>query len=168
MSWNIEVVTVVVLVGTGATVFMDVFGVIRARFTGQPGMNWAMVGRWLGHLVGGRAVLASPASAAPVPAEKALGWVLHYGVGVGLAGGLTLLLGPDWLRQPPAVLVVGFGAISVALPMLTLQPGLGLGVAARLAPNPWKARRASLLTHFVFGVGLYLSALLFGGVLLGN
>jgi len=164
MNWNSEVFVTVVLVGVGATVFLDLFAVVRAKISGQSGMNWAMVGRWLGHLVCGRAVLNAPVTEAPVPAEKALGWAFHYAVGVGLAAGLTGLLGTDWLLQPPAVSVIGFGVVSVIFPMLTLQPGLGLGVAARLAPNPWKVRRGSLVTHLMFGVGLYLSAVVFGGV----
>jgi len=40
-----------------------------------------------------------------------------------------------------------------------MQPALGLGVAASKAPNPAQARARSLLSHTLFGVGLYLSAL---------
>jgi len=63
-----------------------------------------------------------------------------------------------WVRQPtlaPA-LIVGIG--SVAAPFLLMQPGMGAGVAARCTPHPAKARLHSLLTHAVFGVGLYLTA----------
>jgi hypothetical protein len=36
---------------------------------------------------------------------------------------------------------------------------MGLGIAARRAPNPAMARLHSLVTHAVFGLGLYLTAL---------
>jgi hypothetical protein len=36
-----------------------------------------------------------------------------------------------------------------------MQPGMGLGIAARRAPNPTAARMRSLTTHAVFGIGLY-------------
>ncbi|WP_264346966.1 DUF2938 domain-containing protein [Rheinheimera sp. MM224] len=42
-----------------------------------------------------------------------------------------------------------------------MQPALGSGIAASKTPSPAKARLKSLLTHSVFGLGLYLSGLLF-------
>jgi hypothetical protein len=41
-----------------------------------------------------------------------------------------------------------------------MQPGLGAGIAASKTPNPNKARLRSLLNHFIFGVGLYICALI--------
>jgi hypothetical protein len=46
-----------------------------------------------------------------------------------------------------------------------MQPSFGLGVAASKTPNPNRARLKSLMTHTVFGVGLYIWALLLGQVL---
>jgi hypothetical protein len=45
------------------------------------------------------------------------------------------------------------------MPWLVMQPSFGLGIAASKAPNPTQARLKSLMTHTVFGVGLYLCAL---------
>jgi hypothetical protein len=47
------------------------------------------------------------------------------------------------------------GIASVAAPLLLMLPAMGLGFAASKAPNPAKARLRSLVTHIVFGVGLY-------------
>ena len=41
--------------------------------------------------------------------------------------------------------------------MLILQPGMGAGVAARRTPRPNVARLQSLVTHAVFGAGLYVA-----------
>lgn len=71
---------------------------------------------------------------------------------------LLALWGLDWARRPslaPA-LIVGLG--SVAAPFLLMQPGMGAGLAARRTPRPGFARLQSLITHAVFGVGLYLAA----------
>ncbi|WP_247490736.1 DUF2938 family protein [Bradyrhizobium sp. 17] len=38
-----------------------------------------------------------------------------------------------------------------------MQPGMGLGIAAHHAPRPNVARLNTLLTHAVFGVGLYVA-----------
>jgi hypothetical protein len=40
-----------------------------------------------------------------------------------------------------------------------MQPSFGLGMAAARTPKPAQARLKSLVTHAVFGVGLYVSAL---------
>ncbi|NIZ61465.1 DUF2938 domain-containing protein [Sedimentitalea sp. CY04] len=158
MSWSLEIMLKVVVIGIGATVILDMFALLRAKLTGQPMMNWAMVGRWVGHFTMGTPVLRYPAEAAAIPGEKALGWGFHYVIGIGLAATLTQLVGPTWIEQPRLDWAVGFGAVTVILPWFFMQPGLGLGIAARLAPAPWKVRRQSLTTHVVFGVGLYLSA----------
>ena len=148
----------VVVIGIGATVILDLFALLRAKLTGQPIMNWALVGRWVGHFAKGTLVLRNPAEADVVPGELALGWGFHYAIGIGLAALLTLLFGPIWIEQPRLDWAVGFGAVTVILPWMFMQPGLGMGIAARLTPTPWKVRWQSLTTHVVFGIGLYLSA----------
>ena len=46
------------------------------------------------------------------------------------------------------------------MPWLIMQPSFGLGLAASRAPKPGQARLKSLMTHTVFGIGLYLWGLL--------
>ncbi|WP_456660735.1 DUF2938 family protein [Bradyrhizobium sp. JR3.5] len=68
---------------------------------------------------------------------------------------LLAIFGLEWARQPSIVpaLMVGIG--SAAAPFLVMQPAMGAGFAASRTPHPWAARLQSLLTHAVFGVGLY-------------
>jgi Protein of unknown function (DUF2938) len=42
--------------------------------------------------------------------------------------------------------------------LLIMQPAMGAGVAALKAPRPHVARFRSIVTHTVYGVGLYVSA----------
>ncbi|MEW6332336.1 MAG: DUF2938 family protein, partial [Pseudomonadota bacterium] len=42
-----------------------------------------------------------------------------------------------------------------AAPFLVMQPGMGAGIAARRTPRPAAARVQSLVTHAIFGLGLY-------------
>jgi hypothetical protein len=42
-------------------------------------------------------------------------------------------------------------------PFLVMQPALGFGFAAAKNPHPVRARFKTLMTHSVFGVGLYVS-----------
>jgi hypothetical protein len=60
---------------------------------------------------------------------------------------------------------LAFGAATTLVPYLVMQPSFGLGFAASKTPNPNQARLKSLMTHTVFGVGLYLWALLLSPVL---
>ena len=44
-----------------------------------------------------------------------------------------------------------------------LQPGMGAGIAASKRPNPWTVRGLNFANHTVFGIGLWLGALLVAG-----
>lgn len=145
-----------VLIGAGATAFLDLYGMARAWLTGTAMPDYAPVGRWIAHMTRGRFVHAAIAKSAPVVGERAVGWSAHYLIGVMFAG-VLLVIWPDWAREPTPLpaLIVGIG--SVAAPFLLMQPGMGLGVAANRTPNPRAARIRSLTTHTVFGLGLYAS-----------
>lgn len=144
-----------VLIGAGATVVMDIWGLVRVHLLGVPPLDYALVGRWLGHLVSGRLRHDRIAASPPVAGERITGWTAHYLIGIGFAGVLLAISGLDWARQPtigPALLV-GIG--TVAAPFLIMQPAMGAGIAASRMPHPWSARLQSLVTHTVFGLGLY-------------
>lgn len=148
----------VLLIGLGATAATDLWSLLRRRWLKIPAPNWELVGRWMAGLAQGRFVHARIADAAPVRGEAAIGWTAHYLIGIAYAALLPMLWGLDWLRDPrpgPALLV---GICTVLAPFLLMQPGMGLGVAARLVPQPGKARLHSLLMHAVFGLGLFASA----------
>ncbi|OVZ64709.1 hypothetical protein CDO44_00395 [Pigmentiphaga sp. NML080357] len=53
---------------------------------------------------------------------------------------------------------LALGVATVVAPFFILQPGLGAGIAASKTPRPNAARLRSLVTHAVFGLGLYISA----------
>jgi hypothetical protein len=148
----------IVLIGIGATAATDLWSLLRRRWLGMPPPDWALVGRWMAGMARGRFVHGRIADAAPVRGETAIGWIAHYLSGIAYAALPPMLWGTHWLRSPtpgPALLV-GIG--TVLAPFLLMQPGMGLGLAARLTPHPWKARLHSLLMHSVFGLGLFLSA----------
>ncbi|WFC43141.1 DUF2938 domain-containing protein [Pseudoxanthomonas sp. SE1] len=155
-----DYLTCTLLVGIGATLAMDAWGLLRRALFGVPVADYALVGRWLGHMRAGRFRHDAIARSASVRGERTLGWCAHYLTGIAFAGVLPLVWGVAWLRDPtpgPALLV---GLVTVAVPFLLMQPGMGAGVAASRTPRPGIARMHSLLNHLMFGAGLYLSALL--------
>jgi len=144
-----------VWIGAGATAAIDAWTLARRRLLGIPPLDYALVGRWFAHLARGRFRHERIAAAAPVRHERAIGWAAHYLTGIAFAGVLLAVWGPDWVRHPslgPA-LIVGIG--TAAAPFLVMQPGMGAGIAASRTPRPAAARIQTLLTHAIFGLGLY-------------
>jgi Protein of unknown function (DUF2938) len=143
------------LVGLGATAMMDIWGIARQRLLGIAPMNYGLVGRWLAHLARGRFQHERIATSPAVRGEGLIGWTAHYLIGIAFAAVLLAIWGLEWARHPtigPA-LIVGIG--SVAAPFLVMQPGMGAGIAASRTPRPSAARLQSVVTHAIFGLGLY-------------
>ncbi len=145
-------------IGLGATAVMDGWAIARQRLLGIPPPNYGLVGRWLAYLTRGRFRHDPIAASPPVRGERAIGWIAHYVIGIAFAAILLALYGLDWARHPTLVpaLIVGIG--SVAAPFLLMQPGMGAGIAASRTPRPAAARIQSLLTHAIFGLGMYAAA----------
>lgn len=155
---TVELLIRSVLIGIGATAVIDLWAAFMRFAAGWVPLDYAMVGRWLGHLAKGRIGHERIAEASPIAGERALGWIAHYAIGIALAALLIAICGPDWARRPTLAPALGFGLATVALPFLILQPALGAGLAASRTPNPGAARLRSLVTHLWFGAGLYLAA----------
>jgi hypothetical protein len=56
------------------------------------------------------------------------------------------------------LLALAVGFATVVAPFFVLQPALGFGVAASKTAKPNVARLRSLVTHGIFGAGLYGAA----------
>lgn len=153
----IELAIRAVLIGAGATLLMDLWALLLKRF-GIPSLNFAMLGRWIGNLPRGR---LSVKEAAPVRGELWIGWGAHYAIGVSFAALLLALYGLEWARHPTPLPALLIGVSTVVAPLFILQPALGAGIASSKTPRPVFNCVKSLLTHTVFGAGLYLAALLF-------
>lgn len=148
-----------VLIGVGATVVMDLWANVQKRM-GMATLNYAMVGRWAGHLCRGKVAHTHIGQAAPIVGEGALGWIIHYVVGIMFAALLVGVSGVGWLHDPAWLPAVAVGISTVVLPFFVMQPAMGAGIAASRTPRPWQNRLRSLLAHAIFGSGLYLSAVL--------
>ena len=152
-----DLATQAVLVGTGATALLDLWTLARRAVTGTPVPDYGLVGRWFGHMARGRFRHESIAANPAFPGELAIGWIAHYVIGIAYAFALLWLTGP----RPTLWASLAFGVATVLAPFLLMQPGMGLGIAASRAPNPRVARLRSLNVHAVFGISLYLAALLY-------
>ena len=148
-----------IAIGVGATLVMDLWNLFLERTFGIPSLDYCLLGRWLRHMPGGTLRHASIAAAPRKPLECTVGWIAHYSIGVVFALVFVVLASGDWLARPTLVPALLYGVGTVVFPFFILQPSLGLGIAASRAPRPSRARLKSLVTHTVFGVGLYVCAL---------
>ena len=145
------------VVGIGATAVMDLW-LLALRRSGLPTMDFALLGRWVGHLFHGRLAHDAIRRARPIAGEVGLGWLTHYAVGIAFAAVLVALRGTSWLDDPTWLPAVAWGLATAAAPLFVLQPAMGAGFASSRTPAPLANSLRSLANHAVFGLGLYLSA----------
>ncbi len=165
MAKGFEFVAASLLIGGGATVLMDLWLLLLRRAFGVRTLDYAMLGRWLGHLPHGTYRHENIAKAARLPGERILGWCAHYAIGIAFAAVLLSIWGLGWARSPSPLPAIIIGLATVAAPLFVLQPALGAGFASSKTPNPNAARLRSVITHTVYGLGLYASARLWAALM---
>lgn len=153
---SLHVVAQVILLGGGATLVMDMWMLLMKTLK-VPTLNFAFVGRWVGHACHGQFTHRSIALVAPVRGEVALGWIAHYVTGIVFALLLVGVEGVIWLQAPTLVPALVLGIATVAVPLFLIQPAMGAGFASSKTSTPGKNCLRSVISHAVFGVGLYLA-----------
>jgi len=156
----LDLLTHSALIGIGATIIMDIWAILLKRLLSITPLNYALVGRWLLHISQGTFRHNNINTAKTFKSELMLGWAAHYLIGVVFAAVLIIIIGNEWLSEPTMVPAITFGLLTVSLPFFIMQPGMGLGIAAAKTPKPYVARFRSMLTHLIFGLGLYICATL--------
>jgi hypothetical protein len=159
MSVDASYILGAIAIGIGATLVMDLWNLFLKRTFSIPSLSYCLLGRWLRYMPGGTFRHASINAAPQKPLECAAGWIAHYTIGVVFALVFVVLVSRDWLARPTLLLGLLYGIGTVVFPFFILQPSFGLGIAASRTPKPAHARLKSLVTHTVFGLGLYLCAL---------
>jgi hypothetical protein len=146
-----------VVIGAGATVIMDLWALFLRRAFGVASLDFALLGRWIGHFADGQFRHERIAAAAPVRGERVIGWAAHYAIGVTFAAVLLAIAGPQWLEHPTLLPALAVSYATLVAPFFVMQPAMGAGIAASKTPHPNAARLRSVVTHTVYGIGLYVS-----------
>lgn len=149
------IVVKVIALGIFATVAIDIWATFSNKVLNFPRTNWAMVGRWLGHIPNGT-FMHDPVSSSPeIKYEDSIGWVFHYFIGVTYAAIYVVLV--IWVLEGDTTLFSSwvFGLVTILSPWLILQPALGLGICAVKAPKPNIIRLQNIVIHSIFGMALY-------------
>ncbi len=148
-----------IAIGVGATLVMDLWNLFLRRAFGIPSLSYCVLGRWLRHMPEGTLTHANINAAPQKPFECTVGWIAHYTIGVVFALAFIVLTSGAWLSQPTLLPALLYGIGTVVFPFFIMQPSFGFGIAASRTPRPAQARLKSLVTHTVFGAGLYVCAL---------
>ena len=162
MPSTVEIIRII-LIGCGATLVMDIWLMLLKRI-GVQTLNFAYIGRLIGHLFHGRIRHASIVKASPIRHETSLGWITHYVIGIAFSFLLMGIAGVEWMTAPSLGIALMVGVATVAFPLLLMQPAMGLGIAASKTPNPIRNCMRSLVNHSIFGLGLFLSAYAIEGI----
>lgn len=157
--WAIIVISAIVM-GLGATLVFDLWGMLlKTAFKITPS-NICLVGRWILYMPEGTFKHSNIAATPQKRAECTVGWIAHYLIGIMFASFFIGLTGNNWLQHPRLIPAIVFGVVTVLAPYFILQPSFGLGFAGSKTANPKQARLRSLMNHAAFGAGLYFLGLL--------
>lgn len=148
-----------ILIGIGGTLVLDIYAGLLAKFFDLPATNWRLVGRWVGHMKSGQFYQPALPKAEKIPGELAIGWVVHYLIGIAYGLILMVCVNTQWLDLPtilPTLLISWFGIVA---PFFIMMPGMGAGMAGAKTPKPTVTRIKSFAGHTIFGLGMFLTAL---------
>lgn len=158
MTGPVGVGITIIAMGAAGAALMDIWSLALRRLWNIPTLDYALLGRWVGHLVRGQFFHVRIAASAPIAGERVVGWLAHYAIGVAFAAPVVVLGGNGWLDQPTLAPAMAVALVTVAAPWFVMQPAMGAGVAGSRTPNPWATRLRNVGTHAVYGLGLYASA----------
>lgn len=149
-----------IAIGIVATFATDLWGQVLRRVAGVPPANWGMVGRWVGWFPRGVFAHRPISASAAIPGELAIGWVFHYVVGIIYAALYLAIVRLGFGSAPTLGSALLFALATIVAPWFIMQPALGLGFMSARAPKPAAVRAIGLSMHTVFGLGLYLGAII--------
>ena len=148
-----------IAIGIGATLAIDIWVSILKLFKIKS-LDYKYVGRWIGNFPKGKYFHNKIQDTPPIPHELIIGWTIHYLIGITFAFITVAVYGISWLEKPSILPAIIVGLITAAGPFFIMQPAFGFGIASSKLPKPNLLRLKSFGTHLIYGIGLYLSAIM--------
>ena len=147
-----------IAIGVGATLAIDIWVALLKQFKIKS-LDYRFVGRWIGNFHKGKFLHNKIQDTPPVRNEIIIGWTAHYLIGITFAFILVAFYGTTWLDEPAVLPALIIGFVTSIAPFFIMQPAFGFGIASSKLPHPNLLRLKSLGTHLIYGIGLYLSAI---------
>ena len=159
----IIIILKIMAIGIGATLAIDLWISVLKLFKIKS-LDYKYVGRWIGNFPKGKFLHNKIQDTSPIPHELIIGWAVHYLIGITFAFILIVVYGINWLDRPSFFPAIIIGLMTAVGPFFIMQPAFGLGIASSKLPNPNLLRLKSLGTHLMYGIGLYVSAVLLNAI----
>ena len=135
---------------------MDIWAAVVKYVFRLPTTDWAMVGRWFGHMPRGLFTHHPISDAVPISNELAIGWIAHYITGLVYGLAYLYIVQVLFSSGPSLISALVFGLVTLVAPWFIMKPGMGAGIFASRTPRPGLMRLINLSMHTVFGLSLYL------------
>ena len=155
----IIIIIKILAIGIAATLAIDLWASFLKLFKIKS-LDYRYVGRWIGNFPKGKFFHNKIQNTPPIEHELLIGWTIHYLIGISFAFVLIAVYGIKWLDEPTILPAIIIGLITSIAPFFIMQPSFGFGIASSKLPHPNLLRLKSLGTHLIYGIGLYLSAIL--------
>ena len=143
--------------GVIATMLLDIWQLALLAMLKIPPSNWRLIGRWFSHMPKGVFVHKDINQATEHTNERALGWTMHYLIGVFYGLGYAVLCDTFRNGAPDLLLGLFLGTASVLLAWFCVQPGIGQGPFGKATSNPTRAFFNPLVAHVLYGFFLYVA-----------
>ncbi|MEE9362237.1 MAG: DUF2938 family protein [Cellulophaga sp.] len=147
-----------VLVGLGATLFIDFWKLIVSNFEIKS-RGVLFLGRWLAYTSEGQFFHNTIIQTTSVEHERFYGLIGHYCIGVTFAFLLPSFYSEKWFSNPKIFPAITVGLVSLLPPIFIVQPLFGFGIAFSRIPHSSQHLLKIFIIHKVYGIGLYLTAL---------
>ena len=149
-----------VLIGIVATLTMDVLTVAAIKFRLIAPLPPQLIGRWFASVARGQVFHGDIGQVSPFNHEMAFAVPAHYAIGATLAL-LYLFANSAFGLNPRSLLTaLGFALCTNLLPWLLMFPAMGYGWFGTHGPSGTRLFLSSLVTHCLYGIGLWFGVLL--------
>ncbi|MDR2223157.1 MAG: DUF2938 domain-containing protein [Flavobacteriaceae bacterium] len=165
MSVSITMIAYALFVGIGATLFMDLYALVNKKVFNIPSLDYAILGRWIGYFKEGQFTHNNILLTPSIKGERIIGWSAHYLIGITFAFVLLIVSGIEWVAHPTFIPAFLVGILTTIAPFFLMQPAFGFGIAASKTPKPTVARMRSLMTHAIYGIGLYVAGIVLNALI---
>ena len=143
-----------IVAGVIGTLVMDLLNNLVARTGAFLRIDVVMIGRMAAGWTRGRFRYEHPNEMEHVSNEMLYGYLMHFGIGVGLAVPFILTWGHWAGNSVPPVWAFLYGVSTTAASFFLVYPSMGLGVCGVKSQEKLKAFISPLANHLFYGIGL--------------
>ena len=149
-------------IGVVATLTMDILTVAAIKLRLIAPLPPQLIGRWFASAARGQVLHSDIGRAPAINHELAVAVPAHYAIGVTLARLYLFASSVFGLNPRSLMTALAFALCTNLLPWLLMFPAMGYGWFGVRGPAETRLFLSSLVTHCLYGLGLWLGVLVMG------